>query len=319
MSVAYLYHLMSDEYRPLVDREREPKSRVHEELPKSARERLTQITLRIKSDRKANKNVRKNAFESLIEKIGYSPVVGNLSETKLRKSKSHREFVFKGDTIPVLTYIELLYMKGRGYSYTDKTNSELEESMGPVSEHHTFEDIYNVLVTEGLLWEIEWAGKGGVIRFKPLASTAMKEIDEKVQALTNQEPWGEALEGYDAAFNRYLNGDFDELIPKKLYNSVEEVLQTICVDLEGWTENRDLSHTEYLKMLNENGVYNANGITAPELGSLLDALEKLVAKVGNDRKQRHTYIDREYCTLLVHQIGSYLYFLINRYESYKEK
>lgn len=57
---------------------------------------------------------------------------------------------------------------------------------------------------------------------------------------------------------------------------------------------------------------------SPELESLLNVLEKLVAKLGNDRKQRHQYMDMEYCTLLLHQVGAYLYFLINRYEKYDQ-
>lgn len=89
------------------------------------------------------------------------------------------------------------------------------------------------------------------------------------------------------------------------------------MDLEGWTENREMSHAKYLDLLDENKVYNANGITAPELGDLLNALERMVSKVGADRKQRHAYHDRSYCTLLIHQVGAYLYFLIGRYDDYR--
>ncbi|MFC7081612.1 hypothetical protein [Halorussus caseinilyticus] len=170
------------------------------------------------------------------------------------------------------------------------------------------------MITEGLLWEIE--NGRGTIRFQPLESEAMESMDKKVQALAEEEPWGDALKGYNDAFERYLAGDFDELIPKKLYNSIEEVLKTICVDLERWTDDRDMSHAKYLDLLNEHDVYSANGITAPETGSLLDSLEKMVNKVGYDRKQRHAYHDRAYCTLLIHQVGAYLYFLIGRYDDY---
>ncbi|MBO4249586.1 hypothetical protein IL252_17435, partial [Halomicrobium sp. IBSBa] len=136
------------------------------------------------------------------------------------------------------------------------------------------------LITEGLLWKMEWADEGGIIQFIPLESEAMGEIDEKVQALAEQEPWDGALRGYNDAFERYLNGDFDDTLVTKLYNSIEEVLQTICVDLEGWTDDRDRSHGYYLDLLNEHDVYDANGITAPELNQLLDSLEKMVSKVG---------------------------------------
>jgi hypothetical protein len=72
-------------------------------------------------------------------------------------------------------------------------------------------------------------------------------------------------------------------------------------------------------MLKEHDVYNAHGVTAPELNQLLDSLEKMVSKVGYDRKQRHTYHDRTYCTLLIHQVGSYLHFLISRYGDYSSR
>jgi len=36
--------MSDDEYTPLIDREREPKSRIHEELTERARDRLSVIT-----------------------------------------------------------------------------------------------------------------------------------------------------------------------------------------------------------------------------------------------------------------------------------
>ncbi len=249
--------------------------------------------------------------------IGRTPVLKCLSGntgTQLRLTKSHREFIYNGETVPVLTYIEQLYLSYNRFKR--KSADAIQSDRGPVSEYSVFEEIWQVLVTEGLLWEIEWADKGGVIQFTPLASEAMADMDSKIQALSQNEPWEDALEGYNAAFERYLNGDFDDTLVTKLYNSIEEVLQTICVDLEDWTDDRDRSHGYYLGILNEKDVYNANGITAPELNELLGALEKMVSKVGNDRKQRHAYHDRAYCTLLIHQVGAYLYFLISRYEDF---
>jgi hypothetical protein len=305
---------MADEYEPLIDREREPKPRIHEELTGSARERLAEIT--VSRDRER----RETAFRSTMKLVGRSPIVqcfSNKRTNKFKKKNSHREFIYKGDTLHVLTYIEHLYLS---YSrYKRNSAKDVRGESGEISEHNTFSDIRKVLITEGLLWEIEWADKGGVIQFRPLASEAMADMDSEIQKLSGDDRWKPTLEPYNSAFKRYLAGDFDELIPKKLYNSVESLLQTICVDLEGWTENEDLPHSDYLQMLNDNGFYDANGITAPELESLLDSLEKLVAKLGNDRKQRHQYIDREYCTLLIHQVGAYLYFLINRYEKFDSK
>jgi len=145
----------------------------------------------------------------------------------------------------------------------------------------------------------------------------MEDIDKKVQALAEEDPWKDALKGYNAAFELYLEGSFDDTLVTKLYNSIEEVLKTICVDLEGWTDNREMSHGNYLDLLQEHDFYHANGITAPEINQLMDSMEKMVSKVGNDRKQRHAYHDRAYVTLLIHQVGAFLYFLISRYDDYQ--
>lgn len=304
---------MSDEYEPVANREREPKSRIHEELTRVARERLAETTARPGRDRESQRETREKALRETAKLVGRSAVYGHMSKNSKYRS-AHYQFVQNADTIAVLNYVEQLY--SRNYKRKKRTQKEQLEEQGPIEEHQLFGGIEDILVTEGILWKLEWAGKGGGIQFVPIASESMEDMDTQVQALAADQPWSDALRGYNAAFELYLAGDFTENIPKKLYNSVEAVLQTICVDLEGWTEDRDLSHQKYLDLLREHDVYDANGITAPELESLLDALQKLVNKLGNDRKQRHEYIDREYCTLLIHQTGAYLYFLINRYEEF---
>jgi len=314
--------MSDDEYVPLVERTREPESRVHEELTRRARERLITI-IRFALDQQSSVlSRRKKALEKLMMKIGRSEVLLHQSSTDsdmAKPEKVEQYFFLKGGTVNVLTYIKILMADM--YRYEDErewTGKKLNSKIGDPSDwNRAFEKIQDVLITEGLLWEMEWADEGGIIQFVPLESEAMEEMDEKVQALAEKEPWGDALKGYNAAFERYLNGDFDDTLVTKLYNSIEEVLQTICVDLEGWTDDRDRSHGYYLDLLNEHDVYDANGITAPELNQLLDSLEKMVSKVGNDRKQRHAYHDRAYCTLLIHQVGAYLYFLISRYDDYK--
>lgn len=305
---------MNDEYEPVANREREPKSRIHEELTPIARERLAETTARPGRDKQTQQKRREKALRETAKLVGRSTVYGHMSG-KPGYRASHYSFVQQADTIPVLNYIEQLHPGS--YKSKKRTKEEQLDEIGPIEDHHFFGGIHDILVTEGILWKLEWAGKGGKIQFLPIESESMEEMDAQVQALAADQPWTGALKGYNAAFELYLAGDFNENIPKKLYNSVEAVLQTICVDLEGWTEDRDLSHQKYLNMLREHDVYDANGITAPELGSLLDALQKLVNKLGNDRKQRHNYIDREYCTLLIHQTGAYLYFLINRYEAFR--
>lgn len=308
---------MSDgEYTPLIDREREPKARIHEELTESARERLVAIT--------SGKAVRyrRDVMDYLMKKVGKSPLRKFYDE----ESVKHDKFIMKGETIHVLTYIEMLMKKFHKHNllneeYRTKNKIKIKndpENVPPTSNTlQTIENIRDVLVTEGILWDMQPLGEGGVFHFTPLESEGMKEIDENLQEISEDQPWANALKGYNDAFDRYLSGDFDEHIPKKLYYSIEEVLKIICVDEEGWTDNRELTHAKYLDMLHEHGVYDAHGVTADELGDFLNSLERMVAKVGADRKHPHAYHDRAYATLLIHQVGAYLYFLINRYEAYK--
>lgn len=317
---------MSDEYTPLIDRERGSKPRVHEELTQTARERLTVVT------EDTSESAKAESIRFLMSKVGRTPVIEHLptdaADDDIDGSVVHRHLIEAGDTIHVLTYLESLIKEHNlkrhrsrlaDFRMGSKSMDLLSEENKIVfdSTKDLISGIRDVLITEGILWEVKLAGPGGIIQFVPLESEAMKEMDEKVRAFSEEEPWESALRGYNDAFERYLEGDFDEVLVKKLYNSIEQVLQTICIDLEGWTDNQDRSHSYYLELLNEHEVYKANGITAPELNQLLDSLEKLVSKVGNDRKQRHAYHDRAYCTLLIHQVGAYLYFIISRYDEYK--
>lgn len=314
---------MTDEgYTPLIDREREAKSRVHEELTRPARERIGEILSNLEHHSSSQKNLISKALDSTMELIGRTPVLRHVDTDSDGEGtdvqRIHHAFMLGGKTVYVFTYVEQILNEYKSHGIKESSVENLRLNRGDISnEPGAIGKIRKVLITEGLLWEIEWAGNGGVIQFVPLESEAMEDIDAKIQALAEKEPWDNALQGYNDAFERYLNGDFDDTLVTKLYNSIEEVLQTICVDLEGWTEDREKSHGDYLDMLNDNSVYDANGITAPELDQLLDALEKMVSKVGHDRKQRHAYHDRAYCTLLIHQVGAYLYFLISRYEDYQ--
>ena len=301
MSLAIDNGSMTDRFEPFIDRHRETEQRVYTELTQTARERLANITKSYAS------GIAESALEATINRAGKPGISESfdLSGSKWApavEKRKHTSIIENADTEYVLTYLEVvIYQRG-------------------IIEHDELEELAdsteNIFETEGILLNSKVTANGVV--FEPIESESMSEIDEQVRGLGMTEDWREPLEGYNAAFRRYTDGDYDELIPKKLYNSVEAILEKICVDHEGWTDNRDLNHSEYLSLLRENEVYNANGITEPEINDLLAALEKLTAKLGNDRKQRHNYIDRTYCTLLIHQTAAYLYFLINRYEQYRD-
>jgi hypothetical protein len=267
---------------------------VKTELEKRDRERLVSVI-------EPHYKSRTEAMKELKDEVGQS---------KLEESTENlraEELITNGGTILVLSYVEhfLNKLHDKYYRPTRQASSVYEEARDKIKE---------VLVTEGLLWELTISR--GKARFRQIESEAMEDIDNEMQALAEEEPWDDALKGYNDAFERYLDGDFDELIPKKLYYSIEEVLKVICVDEEGWTDNRELVHSEYLDMMKQNDFYHAHGATVSELGDFLDSLETMVAKVSDDRKQRHAYHDRTYATLLIHQVGAYLYFLINRHKEY---
>jgi len=269
---------------------------VKTELEKRDRERLASIIV-------PYGNSCDSAFKQLQDEVGFSKI------EKATPNRSADELILNGDTILVLSFIEhfLQILKNRATTRHDRGVSKREHL-------NVGNKISEVLITEGLLWEIEI--ENNEARFRQIESEAMEDIDKEVQALAEEEPWGDALKGYNDAFELYLKGEFDEHIPKKLYYSVEEVLKTICVDEEGWSDNRGLKHSEYLSMMKENDFYHAHGATVAELGDFLNSLERMVAKVSDDRKQRHAYHDRTYATLLIHQVGAYIYFLINRHKEY---
>ena len=293
---------MKDRIRSLLTRQREFESRTNTELPEIARERLISILSNLK-------NYREQAHDNLLGEAGMSRLYADLED-----DWDYREFMMSADTILCLAFvehtIEEMGIEVTSYGYRGSFNQK--------DVHQKISCIDDVFVTEGVLWDIEVDKRNKGVEFRQLESEAMEEIDEKMQALAAEDPWNEALEGYNAAYNRYLSGDYDDTLIKKLYNSIEEVLKIICVDLEGWTEDREMSHGNYLDLLNKNDFYKANGITAPELNQLIDSMEKLVNKAGADRKQKHAYHDREYSTLLIHQTGAYIYFLISRHDEFAD-
>lgn len=192
---------MVDRFRSLFTRDRELESRVHTELTHRSRERLASIT-NLASDWSAR------AFSELTDEVGYSEI-NNVSP-----SRDHIEFILEADTVLVLSYVEHYFRIG----WDDATNPNVRRIPYKMAVGQMMSKMEDVLITEGLLWELD-VGED-YIQFHPLESEALDDIDKKVRALAAEEPWEDVLDGYNTAFERYLNGDFDELIPKKLYNSI---------------------------------------------------------------------------------------------------
>jgi hypothetical protein len=125
--------------------------------------------------------------------------------------------------------------------------------------------------------------------------------------------WEEPLQGYNEAYELYLDRKYGKEIPEKLYNSIEAVVQTICVNLEGWEDNSELSLKNYLETLRDKEVFAPNPIMKDEVGKVVDSMELTFNKVGAGRNG-HELIDRRYCTLMLHQVSAHLVFIIKRYE-----
>jgi hypothetical protein len=268
---------------------------VKTELEQRDRERIASII-------EPYSRIQKSAYKELKDEVGSS----RLQEAAPKELPI--QLIHQGDSVIVLSFLEHFFNQFY-HKAVDSYDNPSERELNQVAAK-----IVDVLETEGLLWELYF--EDDVFKFRQLESEAMEDIDKKIQALAEKEPWDKALKGYNDAFKKYLEGEYDEQIPKKLYYSIEEVLKVICVDEEGWTGNRELVHSEYLEMMKEHNFYHAHGATVAELNQFLSSLDRMVAKVSDDRKQRHAYHDRTYATLLIHQVGAYIYFLINRHKEY---
>lgn len=150
------------------------------------------------------------------------------------------------------------------------------------------------------------------IRFERLANESVIHSDQELRVLGKQERWSEELEPYNEAWQQYQNQQFSYIIPEKLYNSLEAVLEKICVEEQSWNNSGD-GVGSYLSSLQENGLFNPNEAMIGEWQQIVGGLKIGVQRAGGDRK-RHGNIDQDYCILLLHQVGSFLTFVINRYE-----
>ena len=305
---------MSDDFESLIERRTEDESRVHTDLTDRFRERLLHILAAIEPDYK------KETFNTLFERRGYTEIqeaiypeadswdeVLQLVGRMLDQAESR--IVLSADTILTLSYVEYVL------KYKDDRYSKLSRSgrMNTVSPNEIATKIVRALESEGILWELTDDGNGNP-RFKEMGTEMMQEADDELRGLALGDPWKGPLKGYNDAYKLYLDRKYGKEIPEKLYNSIEDVVKTICVDLEGWEDSRERSLKNYLDILRDKEVFAPNPIMKAEIGDLVDSMEKAFSKAGNDRKNRHELIDRRYCTLLLHQVSAYLVFIIKRYE-----
>lgn len=332
----------NEEYDSIADRQKAAQARVHTDLTDTSRERLAQLTanpMRIRLvDPFGNGGLPgKYITQSLnrtYEDIGYSGVKDYLEKTNARKEvedagiifdkkpedkiideiQTHRNLILNADTIPVLTYIEnLLEIVGKTSSFSWKNIAHNASELNVKgSVQSTAEKINIALETEGILWELEYQDRK--FNFKPIGSEMMQQADEEFSVVASGKKWQNVASPYDSAYNLYRDRNYSREIPEKLYNSVEELVRVICVDLEGWEENREQNLSVYLDRMRDEGIFEQNNIMRTELEDLTNSMERAFQKAGAERKNRHTEIDRQYSTLLLHQVSAYLTFIISRYE-----
>jgi hypothetical protein len=239
----------------------------------------------------------------------------NSTSTEGELLPTHKRIIESADRDVVLAYIEHLLeeclnsidhvwgntiIKARGANFSIRIKE-------------TVKKINVSLETEGILWELE--ARGEEINFQPIGSELMSEADEELSTVAQGKKWQSVLSPYNAAYELYLDRTYGHEIPEKLYNSIEELARTICVDLEGWEDNREQNLSTYLDRMREEGVFEPNNIMYAELEDLTNSMERAFQKAGAERNNRHKEMDREYCTLLLHQVSAYLTFIIRSYDS----
>lgn len=150
-------------------------------------------------------------------------------------------------------------------------------------------------------------------QFEKLADQSFVEADQQLRGLTKGERWEDELTGYNEAWELYENGTFTFVIAEKLYNSLEAVSEKICAGLEDWEDEGETFGT-YVEAMRENDLFEPNDAMQHEWQQILSGIETGVNRTGGDRK-RHGTIDQNYAILLLHQVASFLAFIIKSYES----
>lgn len=151
----------------------------------------------------------------------------------------------------------------------------------------------------------------GHLHFERLSDETIIEADQDLRVLTEGAEWEDALSGYNEAWREYQKGNFSAIIAEKLYNSIEDVVQKMCVE-QSW-ENKSQTVGTYLTRLNDEGLFDVNQEIVGEWQKILGGIRIGVQKTG-DRKNWHDEFRQDYCILLLHQTSAFLTFIIKRYE-----
>jgi hypothetical protein len=313
-----------DEYNSVADRIKSAQPRVHSNLTARVRERIYIVTAnpaRVKTSKRYNipEKCIDIAIRQTMENVGVASLEEHYHKEATSSHGKHAAIIRNASTDAVLTYIEHLlitvchshdnWWEDCNLPYHNK-NSNVLFVRSRIEK--TVEKINITLETEGILWKLKMEPEK--FNFYPIGSELMQDSDQELSVIAQGKKWKSVISPYNEAYNQYLDRTYNRTIPEKLYNSIEELARTICVDLEDWETNREQSLSVYLETMREKELFEPNNIMAEELNDLSSSMERAFQKAGAERKNRHSEIDREYTTLLLHQISAYLTFLIRQYE-----
>ncbi len=302
---------------PWGKREEELEPRIHNYLTNPARKRIARILENISDYDDVIKSY--NEFRT---EIADEP---EYFDTTTRKSavRTQNKLIREEDTDKVLIYLEILLntvWSSSNHSEEDllKMDSKIRRTL------HENQVLLRLKPERKHLKRVHV--EGGVKRSRPgrydpdryehlhferLSDETIIESDRDLRVLNGGAKWEDPLSGYNSAWNEYQKGNFSAIIAEKLYNSVEDVLQQMCVEQDWENENQTVG--TYLDRLNEEGLFDTNQTIVGEWQQILSGIRIGVQKTG-ERKNWHDEFRQDYCILLLHQTSAFLTFVIKRYE-----
>ncbi|MFD1586171.1 hypothetical protein ACFR9U_04195 [Halorientalis brevis] len=299
------------DFLPWSKRNSEPEQRIHEEITPPARKRIAH------SLRFVEKEDISSAYDTLVELTGNDPHWFEYSHK--RKQEQYNFILNVDDQDILLDYLEFLLntiWRSRGsYSTPTYSTNDLIEACLKVEM---------ALIEEGILIQMKPSPSEEMIKdewnrndyhkiiFQQLSDETIIESDQELRVLALGDTWKEPLEGYNEAWQLYKEGTFTYVIPEKLYNSLEAVCERICIDNEEWLDE-SAGLGDCISELREQGLFKPNDEMVAEWQKIASGIQVGVQRAGGDRK-RHEKIDQDYLILLLHQVSSFLTFVIKRYE-----
>jgi hypothetical protein len=303
------------DFVPWGKREEELEPRIYDYLTDPARKRIARIVENV-----SNYDDLVNTYGEFRTEIVDEPEYFDIRNRKPAYG-SQTKLIREEDTDEVLIYLEILLntiWSNTNHSVKDllKMDSKIRRTLHETGVLFRLKPEHKYLKrvctdSEGSLRYRYVPDNYEYFHFERLSDETIIEADQDLRVLTEGKKWEDALSGYNEAWNEYQKGNFSAIIAEKLYNSLEDVLQQICVE-QDW-ENKNQSFGTYLDRLNEEGLFDANQSMIYEWEQILTGIRAGVQKTG-DRKNWHDEFRQDYCILLLHQTSAFLTFVIKRYE-----